>query len=67
MKNTLPITEREKDNTRYLLLDTSKTVFRNFKWDELGAFGKRKCENFIVLSNSNTDRKYIRVIYAETA
>lgn len=65
--NTLPITEKIKDNTRYLTLDTSKAVFRNFKWDELGDWGKRKCENFIFMSNSNSERKYIKVIYAQTA
>lgn len=64
MKNTLPITEKQKDNTRYLLLDTTKTVFRNLKWEDLGDWGKKKCETFIFLSNQNADRNYVKVCYS---
>lgn len=63
--NTLPITEKVYQNTRYLLLNTSKTTFRNFKWEDLGDWGKRKCENFIFMSNMNEGRKHIKVAYVE--
>lgn len=64
MKNTFPILESEKDGTRYLHLDTNKTVFLRYKWADLGDWGKRKCENMIFLSNSNEQRKYIKIVYA---
>lgn len=63
MKNIFSITEKEEDGTRYLHLDTARTTFRNFQWQELGDWGKRKCENMIVLSNMNDARKRVEVIY----
>lgn len=63
MKNTLVFSEKEKDGIRYLLLDTTKTIFRNIKWKELGDWGKRKCENMVVLSNMNEARKQIEIAY----
>ena len=62
--NHLAVTEKEKDGTRYLLLDTNRTVFHGFKWNELGDWGKRKAENMIFMSNMNEGRKYIKVCYA---
>ena len=64
MRNTFPITEKVESNNRYLLLDTNKTVFRRLKWNDLGDYGKRKCENFIFLENQSKERKYVKVIYA---
>ena len=63
MKNTLPSTEKVHKNTRYLLLDSKKAVFMRLPWTGLGDWGKRKCENFIVMSNMNEGRKYIKVGY----
>ena len=65
MRNTFHFTEKEKDNTRYLILDTSKTVFRNFQWNDLGDWGKRKAENMVFLENMNEGRKHIKVKYVE--
>lgn len=61
--NQLSVTEQEKDGTRYLTVDTSKSTFRNFQWDDLGDWGKRKCDNFLVLKNSNELRKKIQICY----
>ena len=65
MKNDFPIIEREKKGTRYLQLDTSKTTFRHLRWEELGDWGKRKCENMIFLSNQNKERNYIKIHYVQ--
>ncbi len=64
MKNVLPITEKVVGNVRYLKLDTENLLFRNFRWDDLGAWGKRKCETFVFLSNHTEDRKQVKVVYA---
>ena len=61
--NTLPITEKEVNGVRYLVLDTDRTIFRYMKWSDLGDWGKRKLENFIFMSNMNEGRKYIKVGY----
>lgn len=63
MRNTLPLSEKQYKNTRYLLLDTKKAVFMRRAWEDLGDWGKRKCENFIVMSNMNEGRKHIKVGY----
>lgn len=67
MKNTFPIIERVVKGTRYLELDTSKTVFMRLNWQDLGDWGKKKCENMIFLSNQNEQRNYVKVHYVQAA
>jgi hypothetical protein len=59
----LVIKEKEYKGTRLLIVDTSKSQFRNIPWSDLGDWGKRKADNFIVLSNSNELRKKIQPCY----
>ncbi len=61
--NNFVTTEKEKNGTRYIFLDTKQTKFRHLKWHDLGGFGKRKVENYLVMSNMNDKRKYIKVVY----
>lgn len=63
--NHFAITEKEKEKARYLILDTNKTIFRHLKWRDLGSWGRRKCENLIVMQHMNKDRKYVKVIYEQ--
>ena len=65
MRNDFSIVkEVEKDGVRHITTDPRKAVFYNLKWEELGDFGKRKCENLLFLTKMNESRVRIKIHYA---
>lgn len=55
------ISEQENKGILAVTVDTHKATYRQTKWKEMGDFGKRKFENFLVLKYP---KNKVRVIYA---
>lgn len=64
MKNNL-VVDRQMHNGQFLLvfIDTKKSSFMGMTWEKLGEWGKRKCENFLVLSRLHDKQEYVKIIY----
>ncbi len=53
------VNEFRRDGFRVLEVDISKAEFKGLKWTDLGAFGKRKFENLIVLRDTSMPTKIV--------
>ncbi len=54
------ITERVKDGFTIIEIDTRKAKYQGIPWLTLGDYGKRKLENFLIMSRS---RERLKLIY----
>ncbi len=54
------INEQQQGEYLVLTIDTSKATYQGVPWRTMGDFGKRKFENFLVLSNA---QRRIKPIY----
>ena len=64
MKNDFAIKRQVQDAGKlYVFIETDKTVFRGMSWKKLGEWGKRKCENFMILSRWHDKKEYVKIIY----
>ena len=62
MKNNFGISSiRRIGDYTVATIDTNQATFQGYKWHDLGAFGKRKFENLVVISRASEQTK---VIYA---
>lgn len=59
--NLAILTEKYRDEFKVLIIDTKKATYQGIPWVSLGDFGKRKFENFLVLSRNT--REKLKIIY----
>jgi hypothetical protein len=52
-----------RQGAKVLVVDTKKSHYHGLKWRDLGAWGKRKFENVLVLKNADEQRLPIKVRY----
>ena len=57
------IREDRREGKLFLLVDTSKAVFRGMKWRQLGDWGKHKAENVLFLERMHKAKEVIKIGY----
>ena len=55
------INEKKHGDFTVLFIDTSKAIYQYNRWRDMGDFGRRKFENWIVMTRSKERLKFVYV------
>ena len=55
------INEKKHGDFTVLFIDTKKATYQGHRWRDMGGFGKRKFENWIVMTRAKDRLKFVYV------
>lgn len=57
------LSEYHRNGAKIIEIDGEKAKFRDIKVKDLGAYGRRKFENLLIIENNMKERRAVKLVY----